>query len=195
MVGLVVRPQRSQGQKLHTPPPPPPAPAPVPPPAEKAGPPASPPAKAPAQVAPPNQGCVQPRYHHNDPYNMGVPMAYIDQVSQVRRVKNVELSHSRTFRMNFRDDPYECFHHHGHGLPPPPSPPCRYKPQAPPPRSCMHGPSPRPPPGPPPASRSPPEPSQCSAELSYGPSPPGYYSPPYYGGYFSDENPNGCILM
>ena len=123
---IIVKPPKKSGTEVAPPPPPPPPPVSVLPPAEKAGPPASPPAKATAQVAPPNQGCVQPRCHHHDPYNMGVPMAYIDEMSQVRRVKNVELTHSRTFRMNFREDPYDCFHHHGHRPTLPPSLPCKY---------------------------------------------------------------------
>ncbi|KAA8519406.1 hypothetical protein F0562_013662 [Nyssa sinensis] len=129
-------------------------------------------------------------------------VAQLDQLSRIRRMKNVDLIQSRCIRLNFRDTYEDNYYMYGpHGLPPasssippgspPPPPPPRYMQRRPPPppRYMMQGP-PAPPPGPPPPPSPPPEFHYYQSEPPLGP-PPGY--PPC--GFFSDENPNGCTVM
>ncbi|KAA8519411.1 hypothetical protein F0562_013667 [Nyssa sinensis] len=139
----------------------------------------------------------------------------LDQLSRIRRMKNVDLIQSRCVRLNFRDhydDNYYMYGPHGpppssssippgSSRPPPPQPP-RYmqriplgslRSPPPPPRYMMQGPH-SPPPGPPPPPPSPP-PSYhyYLSEPPHRPPPPRHGYPPC--DIFSDENPNGCTVM
>ncbi|GFZ12044.1 hypothetical protein Acr_23g0004290 [Actinidia rufa] len=87
--------------------------------------------------------CCAP--HQGFDTHMGGPIAQIDQMSRIPRIKNMELSHSKTMRINLRDDAFGCSYHNGHYTPPPPPPLSHWKPA--PPAICMHRTPPqRPPP-------------------------------------------------
>ncbi|XAR55836.1 hypothetical protein NMG60_11036049 [Bertholletia excelsa] len=170
------------------PPSPPPPPPPLPPTATtKAPPPASPtrrcrqgdaaPVPAPTPKPKPTttvavpvpQGCLQPARSH-DPCMSGT-MAYVDQISRVRRVRSVELVRSRTLRINFGDEPYDR-----RTPSPPPSRPTQ-------PRTHVAGINIEPSP----------EAQAVVAESTYRTLPQGCNPP--LAGFFSDDNPNACTVM
>ncbi|PIN26186.1 hypothetical protein CDL12_01065 [Handroanthus impetiginosus] len=185
------------------------------PPAKK---PTGPPPKPPSSAPPPSQPPPPPAPPQKPP-PPHIPvrpyMEELDRVSRLQRLRSVEYTNARTWRMNFGEYPNDYYDHYGNyeynynrhpvgvhnydhhgplprlGLPPPdyhhalPGPPPRLALPQPDSHHVLPGPSPRlalpppdyhhGPPGPPPALY--------------------YYPPPYHGGFFSDENPNGCMIM
>ncbi|KZV39078.1 hypothetical protein F511_30451 [Dorcoceras hygrometricum] len=133
------------------------------------------------------------------PPHMGPYMEEFDRISRIQHLRNIEYTNARTWRMNFGHHPNDYYDntysnygshqncHPGgsymdggygtrHMFPARPPPLSDHHPH------CLTGPPPRlalPPP-----------------EYNYFPLGPSYYPAPHYGGgYFSDENPNGCMIM
>lgn len=129
--------------------------------------------------------------------HMGPYMEEIDRVSRMQHLRNIEYTNARTWRMNFghhhndfydnSDSNYGChqnYHSGGgynggythHMFPVRPQPLAEqynhYSLPGPPQRLAL----------PPP-------------DHNYGPPGPSYYPAPHHGGYFSDEHPNGCMIM
>ncbi|KAA8514860.1 hypothetical protein F0562_018039 [Nyssa sinensis] len=104
------------------------------------------------------------------PMTMSGHIAQLEQLSQIRRLQNVDLIQSRSMRLNFRDN-YEDYYMHGppHGYP-----------------ENGHGPQgwPQPPPRPPP-----------TRYMRQGPPPPGPPQPQLASGSFIEGNPHDCTIM
>ncbi|KAK4440490.1 hypothetical protein Salat_0383900 [Sesamum alatum] len=185
-----------------------------------------PPAGAPPPQPPPPGKAPPQAQNQLAPY-----MEDLNYASRMQRMRSMEYTNARTWRMHFGDYPndhydhygnYEYSHHpvgapglhsydyHLQGLPPRPPlpPPNRHQSNlpGPPPPEHHRGPPPRiglpppkyhrgpPLPPPPEYHRGPPLPPP--PEYHRGPPPATYYyPPPYHGGLFSDENPNGCMIM
>lgn len=190
----VIRPKPPAKKPEALPPKPPssePKPSPPPAPPSGGGP---PPPPRPHGRAPP------PQYPPLGPY-----VEELDRISRMQRLRSIEYTNARTWRVNFGDqnpndnyyDNYNygnyeysnhpirvhSYDHHG--------PHDNHQMLTGPPRLALPQPEyhhqallgPRlalPPP-----------------DYNQGPPPPGgyYYPPPHHGGYFSDENPNGCMIM
>lgn len=173
----VIRPKPPQRKPDPPPPPPPPVEQPPPPPPEQYG------------VAAPPYGPFTP---------------YMDELQRMERLKSVEYSNSRCWKMNFDEYPNQQqfgsseYHHYpivrsrgahnyNHGHHPPP-------------HDHLHGPGPR--------LGLPPVDQHYGPPTGFGPPPPDHHygpppnlqyghpaAPPHHGGLFSDENPNGCMIM
>lgn len=176
-----------------------------------------------AAPPPPQPSSREEFAHYHRP--VGVPymnshVSQVDQLSRIRRLNDIELTHSTSLRLNFRDymdDDIDDHYYSGYapppvphevhpypppgypepapriiprGVPPPLGPPRpRYMTRGPPrPRYMTRGPPPIPPPPPPPHHGLPPQ----WPERPAAPPPPVGYPP---SNYFSDENPNGCMVM
>ncbi|KAL2239222.1 extensin-like [Sesamum indicum] len=157
-----------------------------------------PPPKPPSAAPPPGGvQTPQPPPGKAPPQNLGPYMEDLDHISGIQRMRSIEYTNARTWRMHLGDYPKDYYDHYGnyeHGHHPVgfhyydhhhmPLPPRRQRALLPPDHrhSTLPGPPLRlglPPPeyhcGPPPATY--------------------YYPPPQHGGLFSDENPNGCMIM
>ncbi|OIT20206.1 hypothetical protein A4A49_38686 [Nicotiana attenuata] len=135
----------------------------------------------PPEPQPPGEIIARPSRHLNDPYHRQMPPppqrqmrgGYywddLERLSRMRRLRNIEMEQSRTYRINFRDYADDYYYNYNDPRAPPPNgyppPPPMPPSQPPPPEYGQPGPQPPPPP------------------MSYPPS------------YFSDDNPQGCAIM
>ncbi|KAK4360301.1 hypothetical protein RND71_019253 [Anisodus tanguticus] len=130
------------------------------------------------EPSPPGPGevVVPPSRHLNDPYYRHPPPPQqrhmrnynwddLERLSRMRRLRNIEMEQSRTYRINFRDYADDYYYNNNY-----------YDPRAPPPPSPMPAPPPLP-------------------EYSEPVHPPPPLPMNYLPSYFSDDNPQGCAIM